>query len=78
MLPLLGTSCVAGVTLVSSLQSPSLATVGILLGTLPLVTLAIHHGSQCREASMGRLPMQMQDVPAVTVSGAAETTPSSN
>ncbi|KAF8553885.1 hypothetical protein OG21DRAFT_1509521 [Imleria badia] len=54
----------AGVELVSGLQSPGLATVGILLGVLPLVTLAVRHGRQCTEMPAAGLPVQMP--PAVS------------
>ena len=57
----------AGVALVSNLQSPSLAAVAILFGTLPLVTIVIHHGSQCGGTSVTGLPIQMQDVPTAPV-----------
>ena len=39
------------VELVSRVQSPVLATVSILLGVLPLVTIVIHHGRRCADAS---------------------------
>ncbi|KAG9313131.1 hypothetical protein JVU11DRAFT_6581 [Chiua virens] len=70
VIPLLGTSCMAGVVLVSGLQSPALAAVGLSLGVLPLVTMAIHHGRHCAEITTTGLPMQMQDisVPAGDVS----------
>ncbi|KAN0092641.1 hypothetical protein V8E55_003425 [Tylopilus felleus] len=51
VIPLLGTSCMAVVELVSRVQSPVLATVSILLGALPLVTLVIHHGRHCAATS---------------------------
>jgi len=74
VMPLLGTSCMAGVVLVLELQSPGLATASIVLGTLPLVTLVIHHGSRCGESSEPGLPMQMQDIPIPAVLGVADTT----
>ncbi|KAG9316069.1 hypothetical protein JVU11DRAFT_3736 [Chiua virens] len=75
VVPLLGTSCMAGVALVSGLQSPALAVVGILLGVLPLVTLVVHHGRQCHaETSSQGLPMQIQDIPAPSGSSVAGTT----
>ncbi|KAF8553886.1 hypothetical protein OG21DRAFT_1497382 [Imleria badia] len=74
VIPLLGMSCMAGVELVSGLQSPALATVGILLGVLPLVTLAVHHGRQCTETPTAGLPVQMQRLHAPAVSGSVDTT----
>ena len=75
VIPLLGTSCMAGVVLVSNLQSPAVATACLLLGVLPLVTITIHHGRFCGEASAAELPMQMQDVPGsgAALSGSANT-----
>ncbi|KAF8442222.1 hypothetical protein L210DRAFT_904575 [Boletus edulis BED1] len=73
VIPLLCTSCMAGVTLVSDTRSPVLATIGILLGVLPLVTIAIHHGQLCDEASTVVLPVRMQDVPMAVALGSAET-----
>ena len=61
----------AGVELVLGVQSPALAIVGILLGILPLVTMAVHHGRDCAEAPVPELPMH---VPAPAVSGPADTT----
>ena len=69
----------AGVELVSDVQSPTLATVGILFGVLPLVTTVVHHGRQCAELSVEGLPVQMQPV-LVPASGqaSADTTLISN
>ena len=65
----------AAVVLVSDLQSPSLAAVAILFGTLPLVTIVIHHGCQCGGTPAAGLPMQMQDVlPVPGVTEATEAT----
>jgi len=63
----------AGVELVLGVQSLALAIVGILLGILPLVTIAVHNGrdSDCIEAPAAELPVH---VPAPVVSGAADTT----
>ena len=65
----------AGVVLVSNLQSPAIATACLLLGVLPLVTITIHHGRFCGEASAAELPMQTQDVPGsgAALSGSANT-----
>ena len=65
----------AGAVLVSDLQSPAIATVCFLLGALPLVTITIHHGRFCGEASTAELPMQMQDVSGsgAALSGSANT-----
>ena len=52
----------AGVELVSDVQSPTLATVGILFGVLPLVTIVVHHGRQCAETSAAGLPVRMMPV----------------
>jgi len=71
VLPLLGTSCLASVELILGVQSPALAIAGILLGIMPLVTMAVHHGRDCIEAPMTEFPMH---VPAPAVSGAADTT----
>ncbi|KAN0092596.1 hypothetical protein V8E55_003380 [Tylopilus felleus] len=51
-IPLLGMSCMAGVELVSRVQSPVLAAVGMLLGVFPLVTIVIHHGRHCADTSV--------------------------
>ena len=61
--------------LVSDSQSPAVAAVCLLLGILPLVTITIHHGRFCGEASMAELPMEMQDVPGsrAALSGSADT-----
>ena len=64
----------AGVALVLDLQSPCLAAAGIMLGTLPLVTLVIHHGRRCGETSEPGLPMQMQDIPTPVAVGVADMT----
>ncbi|KAN0092662.1 hypothetical protein V8E55_003446 [Tylopilus felleus] len=76
VIPLLGVCCVAGVALVSYSQSPTLATMCLLLGVLPLVTVVIHHGRLCGETSSAMaLPVQMQDVPGLNVaSGSADAT----
>ena len=52
----------AGVELVSDVQSPALATIAILFGVLPLVTIVIHHGRQCAETSAAGLPVRMMPV----------------
>ena len=61
----------AGVELVSCVQSPVLMTVSILLGALLLVTIVIHHGRHCADMSATALPtlIQVQDAPAPTVLG---------
>jgi hypothetical protein len=64
----------AGVELVSNVQLPALATVAILLGVLPLVTIAVHHGRHCAEVSAAGLPVRMQHVPASAVPSSADTT----
>ncbi|KAI9566889.1 hypothetical protein HD554DRAFT_1073451 [Boletus coccyginus] len=74
VIPLLGTSCMAGIELVLGVQSIALAILGILLGILPLVTMAVHHARHCIEAPVTELPVH---APAPAVSGAADTTPAS-
>ena len=66
--------------LVSDSQSPAVATVCLLLGVLPLVTITIHHGRFCGEASAAELPMQMQDVPGsgASLPGSTDAAPTSN
>ena len=68
----------AGVELVSGLQSPALATIGILFGALPLVTLTIHHGRQCTETPAAGLPVRMQHLPVLATPGSVDTTIASN
>ena len=63
VIPLFGISCMAGVVLVSDAQSPAVATICLLLGVLPLITIIFYHGRFCGEASAAELPMKMQDVP---------------
>ena len=67
----------ASVELVSDVQSPALATAGILFGVLPLVTMVVHHGRQC--ADVAGLPVRMQPMLTPTVGQAsADTTLVSN
>ncbi|KAF8420541.1 hypothetical protein L210DRAFT_3574593 [Boletus edulis BED1] len=78
VIPLLGISCMVCVELTFGVQSHMLATVCILLGVLPLVTMLVYHGSQRTETlSAAELPMRMVHVPAPTVSGSTDTTPAS-
>ncbi|KAN0092664.1 hypothetical protein V8E55_003448 [Tylopilus felleus] len=74
--PLLGTSCMAGIALVSDSQSPVLAILGLFLGVLPLVTIAVHQARLCGDAlSPVTLPVRIQDVSERSAtSGAADTT----
>lgn len=63
----------AGVELVFDAPSPVLAAVGLLLGALPLLTIAIHHGRQCVETSTAGLSsIGIQDPPQV-MSGSVAT-----
>lgn len=69
----------AGVELVSDVKSPTLATVGILFGVLPLGIIVVHHGRQCAETSAAVLPVRMQPVLAPgTGSASVDTTLVSN
>ena len=64
----------AGVELVSNVQSTTLAIVAILLGALPLVTIAVHYGRHYAEVSAAVLPVRMQHLPAPAVPSSADTT----
>ncbi|KAG8212906.1 hypothetical protein J3R82DRAFT_11258 [Butyriboletus roseoflavus] len=69
-IPLLGTSCMAGVELVIDVQSPSVSVIVLLLSVFPFATTILHHGRWHEELP---LPMRMRGRPP-TLLGSIDTT----